>query len=338
MQDRVNDQWIGGRNMSTKSELLKLLESHRGEYLSGEELALRLGYSRTAVWKAMKSLREEGYRITAVNNRGYALETDNDILSVEAVKMHLEHPDVFMQVEKEISSTNQYLKKRGIEENLPHGSFVAAEAQTEGKGRRGRSFYSPAGSGLYLSVLMRPKRTAQESLTLTAAAAVAVCRAVEQVCGVSLGIKWVNDLYLGERKVCGILTEAVTDFETGDIELVIVGIGLNLRMPAGGFPGELAGTAGAVLEDDRYVDRNLLTAGIINDLLREAEKEGIPGEYISRNIVPGRRVRVAYGTQVRSVDAEKILPDGRLLIKNEQGEAEILPCGDVSLNLHEDRQ
>ena len=100
--------------MSTKSELLKLLESHRGEYLSGEELALRLGYSRTAVWKAMKSLREEGYRITAVNNRGYALETDNDILSVEAVKMHLEHPDVFMQVEKEISSTNQYLKKRGI--------------------------------------------------------------------------------------------------------------------------------------------------------------------------------------------------------------------------------
>lgn len=324
--------------MSTRSELLKLLESHRGEYLSGEELALRLGYSRTAVWKAMKSLREEGYRITAVNNRGYALEADNDILSVEAVKMHLEHPDVFMQVEKEISSTNQYLKKRGIEENLPHGSFVAAEAQTEGKGRRGRSFYSPAGSGLYLSVLMRPKRTAQESLTLTAAAAVAVCRAVEQVCGVSLGIKWVNDLYLGERKVCGILTEAVTDFETGDIELVIVGIGLNLRMPAGGFPKELSGTAGAVLEGDVYVDRNLLTAGIINYLLEEAEKEGIPDEYISRNIVPGRSVRVAYGTQVRSVEAEKILPDGRLLIKNEQGEEEVLPCGDVSLNLHEDRQ
>ena len=320
--------------MSTKSELLKLLESHRGEYLSGEELASRLGYSRTAVWKAMKNLRQEGYRILAVNNRGYALETDNDILSVEAVKMHLEHRNVFMQVEKEISSTNQYLKKKGIEENLPHGSFVAAEAQTEGKGRRGRTFYSPAGSGLYLSVLMRPKRTAQESLTLTATAAAAVCRAVEEVCGVSLGIKWVNDLYLGERKVCGILTEAVTDFETGDIELVVVGIGLNLRMPAGGFPGELSEVAGAILGDDVYVDRNLLTAGIINYLLEEAEKEGIPEAYISRNIVPGRRVRVAYGTRVRSVEAEKILPDGRLLVKNEQGEEEILPCGDVSLNLH----
>ena len=320
--------------MSTKSELLKLLESHKGEYLSGEELASRLGYSRTAVWKAMKNLRQEGYRILAVNNRGYALETDNDILSVEAVKMHLEHRNVFMQVEKEISSTNQYLKKKGIEENLPHGSFVAAEAQTEGKGRRGRTFYSPAGSGLYLSVLMRPKRTAQESLTLTAAAAVAVCRAVEEVCGVSLGIKWVNDLYLGERKVCGILTEAVTDFETGDIELVVVGIGLNLRMPAGGFPGELSEVAGAILGDDVYVDSNLLTAGIINYLLEEAEKEGIPEAYISRNIVPGRRVRVAYGTRVRSVEAEKILPDARLLVKNEQGEEEILPCGDVSLNLH----
>lgn len=198
----------------------------------------------------------------------------------------------------------------------------------------GRTFYSPAGSGLYLSVLMRPKRTAQEGLTLTAAAAVAVCRAVEEVCGVSLGIKWVNDLYLGERKVCGILTEAVTDFETGDIELVVVGIGLNLRMPAGGFPGELSEVAGAILGDDVYVDRNLLTAGIINYLLEEAEKEGIPEAYISRNIVPGRRVRVAYGTRVRSVEAEKILPDGRLLVKNEQGEEEILPCGDVSLNLH----
>ena len=116
-----------------KSELLKLLESHRGKYLSGEELALRLGYSRTAVWKAMKSLRQEGYRITAVNNRGYALETDNDILSVEAVKMHLDNRDVFMEVEKEINSTNQYLKKRGIEENLPHGSFVAAEARQREK-------------------------------------------------------------------------------------------------------------------------------------------------------------------------------------------------------------
>ena len=119
--------------MSTKSELLKLLESHRGEYLSGEELALRLGYSRTAVWKAMKSLRQEGYRITAVNNRGYALETDNDILSVEAVKMHLDNRDVFMEVEKEINSTNQYLKKtRNRGESSPR-FFCGGRSPDRGK-------------------------------------------------------------------------------------------------------------------------------------------------------------------------------------------------------------
>lgn len=319
--------------MSTKSELLRQLEENKGKYLSGEELALRLGCSRTAVWKAMKSLRAEGYRIAAVNNRGYALDMDSDILSVEAIRSHLLYPDVFMEVDKEMPSTNQFLKKKGIEENLPHGSFAAAESQTEGKGRRGRRFFSPPGSGLYLSILLRPHKTAQESLFLTAAAAVAVCRAVEKLCGVSLGIKWVNDLYLGEKKVCGILTEAVTDFETGDIELVIVGVGLNLREPEEGFPEEIAEMAGAILKSDAHADRNLLAAGIVNELLKEAEKDGIPEEYRTRNMVPGRRVRVSYGDNERCVDAKEILPDGRLLVINEHGQEEILPCGDVSLRL-----
>lgn len=317
--------------MSIKSELLRHLEENKGQYLSGEELALRLGCSRTAVWKAMKTLREEGYRIKAVNNRGYALDMDSDILSAEAICSHLIQKDVYMEVEKVMASTNQFLKKKGLEENLPHGSFAAAESQTQGKGRRGRSFYSPPGSGLYLSVLLRPKKTAQESLFLTAAAAVAVCRAVDEVCHVSLGIKWVNDLYLEEKKVCGVLTEAVSDFETGDIELVVVGIGLNLREPEGGFPKEVADMAGAILKPGTYVDRNLLAARIINELLREAEKDGIPEEYRRRNLVPGRRVLVSYGTRERCVDALEILPDGRLLVKNEKGQEEILPCGDVSL-------
>ena len=319
--------------MATRSELLELLEEHRGVYLSGEELAHKLGCSRTAVWKAMKNLREEGYRIDAVNNKGYALQEDNDILSVEGIKLELKEKDVFMQVSREIPSTNQCLKKLAMERNLPHGSFVVAEMQTAGKGRRGRHFYSPAGSGLYMSILLKPHKTAQESLCLTAAAAVAVCKAVEEICGIRLGIKWVNDLYLGERKVCGILTEAVTDFETGDIEFVIVGIGLNVTVPDGGFPEELQNMAGALLEEGSHIDRNVLAAKIMNLLLEEAEKDGIPEEYRKRNIVPGRRVQVSHGDCVRIVDAQKILEDGRLLVKNEKGEQEILPCGDVSLHV-----
>lgn len=119
---------------------------------------------------------------------------------------------------------------------------------------------------------IKTEKTAQESLKITAAAAVAVCRAVEKVCKVSLGIKWVNDLYLGEKKVCGILTEAVSDFETGDIELVVVGIGINLKEPKDGFPKELGDIAGTVLKEGEHVDRNLLVAEIVNELLEESEK------------------------------------------------------------------
>lgn len=319
--------------MSTKSEVLKLLEENKGTYLSGEELAIKLNCSRTAVWKAMKTLREEEYEILAVNNRGYALSKENNVLSEEAIRLGLNKKAVKIEVKREIPSTNQYLKQKGIEEEYEEGSVVVAESQSAGKGRRGRHFYSPGKCGLYMSVLLKPKKTAQESLKITAAAAVAVCRAVEKVCKVSLGIKWVNDLYLGEKKVCGILTEAVSDFETGDIELVVVGIGINLKEPKDGFPKELGDIAGTVLKEGEHVDRNLLVAEIVNELLEESEKDGIPKEYIERNIVPGRKVWVAYGQQERSVFAKQILPDGRLLIENEQHEEEILPCGDVSLRI-----
>lgn len=321
--------------MSTKSEVLKLLEENKGTYLSGEELAIKLSCSRTAIWKAMKTLREEGYEILAVNNRGYALSKENNVLSEEAIRLGLNKKAVKIEVKREIPSTNQYLKQKGIEEEYEEGSVsvVVAESQSAGKGRRGRHFYSPGKCGLYMSVLLKPKKTAQESLKITAAAAVAVCRAIEKVCKVSLGIKWVNDLYLGEKKVCGILTEAVSDFETGDIELVVVGIGINLKEPKDGFPKELGDIAGTVLKEGEHVDRNLLVSEIVNELLEESEKDGIPKEYIERNIVPGRKVWVAYGQQERSVFAKQILPDGRLLIENEQHEEEILPCGDVSLRI-----
>ena len=208
---------------------------------------------------------------------------------------------------------------------------MAAQLQTEGKGRKGRKFYSPKDSGLYLSILLYPGKTAQKSLEITAAAAVAVCKAVENCCGISLGIKWVNDLYLENKKVCGILTEAVTDFETGDIEFVVVGIGLNLYEPTGGFPNELKEKAGAILPDGQKVDKNQLVGEIVNRLLEETERAGIPREYINRNIVPGKKIQITFGATEREVLAKEILADGKLLAINEKNEEEIFPSGDVSV-------
>lgn len=317
--------------MSTKSRLLKFLEKEKGRYLSGEMLAEQLQVSRSAVWKAIQSLRQEGYEIQAVTNKGYALDKACDVLSVEAIQGGLEHPEVKVQVFREISSTSLIMKQMALESKLPQGSIVVANEQMKGKGRKGRDFYSPKNSGLYLSVLLYPDKTVQESLELTAKAAVAVCRAVEKCCKISLKIKWVNDLYLKEKKVCGILTEAVTDLETGDIEFVVIGIGLNLKSPKEGFPGELQQKAGAILSAGETVDRNWLAATIVNELLKETDKKGIPQEYIRNNLVPGRTICLVQGTDRRIVKAEEILPDGRLLIQTEQGREEILSGADVSL-------
>lgn len=317
--------------MTTKSKLLEILEQNKGNYLSGNELAKRLEISRTAVWKGMKSLQQEGYSIVAVTNKGYLLEENNDILSEEGIRLQLKKKDVLIEVWKEITSTNQRMKQLAVEKKLPHGSVVIAQSQSEGKGRKGRKFYSPKDSGLYLSILLYPKKTTQESLEITAAVAVAVCKAVENCCDISLGIKWVNDLYLGCKKVCGILTEAVTDFETGDIEFVVVGIGLNLYEPIGGFPKDLEEKAGAILPFGHKVNKNKLVGKMVNQILEETMKVGIDREYVDRNIVPGKRIRISFGETEREVLAKEILDDGKLLVINEKNEEEIFPSGDVSV-------
>ena len=217
--------------MTVKSKLLGILEQQKGETLSGEKLAEELHCTRAAIWKAVKSLREEGYTIEAGQNKGYMLVKDSHRLSMEAIQPFLVSPEVYLKVYQEIDSTNRAAKEAAVTGLAGHGGCVVAGKQTAGRGRRGRSFYSPEEAGLYLSVILKPRGSLKESLLLTAEAAVAVYKAVLRTTGISLGIKWVNDLYHNEKKVCGILTEAVTDFESGDIDFAVVGIGLNLYEP-----------------------------------------------------------------------------------------------------------
>ncbi len=241
--------------MTVKTRLLQLLEAHKGETLSGESLAAELQCTRAAIWKAVKALREEGYVITAGTNRGYMLSRESSPLSLEGIRAHLEHPDVYMKFYEELESTNQTAKEAVVARAAGHGSFVLARTQTAGRGRRGREFYSPKDAGLYLSVILEPKEKLRDSLLLTTAAATAVYRAVREVCEEELSIKWVNDLYCRGKKVCGILTEAITDFESGDIEAAIVGIGLNLYEEPEGYPRELSQVAGGIFEDRQAAER-----------------------------------------------------------------------------------
>lgn len=231
------------------------------------------------------------------------------------------------------ASTNRTAKQAGIAQNAPNGTVIAACCQTEGSGRRGRSFYSPFQSGIYFSVVLRPQKSVQDSLLLTTAAAVAAMHGVEEICGVLLRVKWMNDLYLDDKKVGGILTEAVTDFETGAIEFVVVGIGLNLYEPEGGFPEELRGKAGALLQREDGIDQNALLAAIVNALMEEAVREEISPLYRERNMVVGRRVRVVDQKQEYEAEAMEIMPDGRLVVRQDSGEVRKLAFGDISLFL-----
>ena len=170
--------------MTVKSSLLEMLEKNKGEVISGERIASELGCTRAAVWKAVKSLREEGYRIEAGPNKGYMLAKDTNRLSQEGIRLFLDDPEVKIDIYDELESTNQTAKKEAMIGEAGHGSFVIARSQTAGRGRRGRGFYSPADAGLYMSVILKPQGTLHDSLLITTAAAVAVYRAVEQICGI----------------------------------------------------------------------------------------------------------------------------------------------------------
>lgn len=320
--------------MSIKLNLLTALEENKGAFLSGAALASSLGCTRNAIWKAINSLRQEGYPIEAVSNRGYRLPAESDILSAQALLPYLEHPDVSVTVLSETPSTNQTLKQLALGEPMPQGSLVIADSQTAGRGRRDHHFYSPSKTGLYLSILLRPEQTLENSLTLTATAAVAVCRAVRRLYQLELEIKWVNDLFCRHKKIGGILTEAVTDFETGHMDFVVIGVGLNLFPPQGGFPDEIASLAGSLQEQlstPLSVSRCKLAGAIVNELLRCLDDPSVMTEYARLNLLPGKPICILQNGITREATALAVTPEGQLLVRNADGSQEALLYGEVSI-------
>ena len=218
------------------------------------------------------------------------------------------------------------------QQDAPEGTVVLANAQTAGRGRCGRVFYSPCRSGIYMSLLLRPKLPVEETLFITAAAAVSVADAIDAAAGVRTRIKWVNDIYLQERKVCGILTEAGTDLESGQLEWLVVGIGLNLTATAEDFPPELAAKAGSLYPGGPApVSRAALAGAIGRELLALCPGFACLDEYRARCFVPGHWVTVCTGTETYAAQALSIDDAGRLVVQREGGRTEALRCGEVTI-------
>ena len=322
--------------MITKEKLLELLEENREEYLSGEELAGTLAVSRAAVWKAVKSLQQEGYPIDAVTNRGYRLSRGGDRLSAPGIRKYLQDAcrELPITVVEETQSTNTALRALA-EAGAPEGTVYIAQSQTGGRGRLGRSFFSPAGTGLYLSLLLRPTtwepaRAAQ----LTAAAAAAMCEAIRQVTGKEPGIKWVNDLLLDGKKVCGILTEASFSMESGVLEYAVLGLGVNVYPPEGGFPKELGEIAGAVLDTPGEDVRNRLAGEFLDRFLAgyaHPEDRSFLEIYRRRSVAVGREVTVLSGGHERRAFAFGVDDDCRLLVRSDDGTEQALSSGEIRI-------
>lgn len=323
--------------MAVKKTLISLLEENKGRFISGEELAERLNCSRTAVWKAVNQLKEEGYEIMSIKNKGYKLSENSDVLSEEAINRYL-NGEYTIKVFQEITSTNDVLKKMAVTEHCSQGTTIVSDYQIGGKGRLGRSFYSPKGTGLYLSMLLRPSGSVIDNLMLTAQSAVAVYRAIKKVTGIELSIKWVNDLYYKGRKICGILSEGQASMESGRMEYIVVGIGMNIYEPEGGFPEDIRNKAGSLLgmrSEGQQIDRNELASEIIREFYQLAENRTLAPEYAERNIVPGHDILVIDGANVRKAHAVGICDDGTLEIVEEDGRKNTLVFGEVSVRLND---
>lgn len=328
--------------MSSKQDILRLLEMHRGESLSGEDLARQLAVSRNAVWKAVRELQKEGHRIEGVTNKGYCLSPDSDVISTEGIRIHLTNPEHGKEIHvfKTVDSTNRVAKEWAMKD-APHGTVIISEEQTSGRGRKGRAFFSPAGGGLYISFVLRPNLPVNQAVIMTAAAGVLTAEVLESLKDCTITIKWVNDLFRGDKKIVGILTEAATSWEGGGVDYLVLGIGINVKPLAGECPEGLEKIAGSLYDPgEKPILRNRLAAFLISRVFdftealeknpRQATKD-IMAAYRRRSNVLNRKVRVLGDSVLTEALAVDIDDQGFLIVEDEGGRRHTLSSGEVSV-------
>ena len=324
--------------MTTKESILELFESNRGIYFSGEDIAQKLSISRAAVWKAVKALQNEGYAVDAVTNKGYRLSEQTDILSAQGIKkyLHSEIADMDISVLPTVASSNALVREKA-NCGAAEGYMILANEQTSGKGRVGRTFFSPKDTGIYMSLLLRPKRfSAEQAVRITTMAAVAVCEAIETVSGEKAEIKWVNDIFMRGKKVCGILTEGSFDLESGLMDYAVLGIGINVYEPENGFPEELKSIAGSVFQTHQGDAKNRLVSQFLNHFYRYYTTPchiDYVEKYRKRSFVIGKEVTILSANQSKNAIVLGIDDHCRLLVRYPDGQEECCSSGEISIRL-----
>lgn len=314
-----------------RKTILDILNAHKNTYVSGEAISEELHVSRVAVSKHIKKLREEGYEILSQTNKGYCLSDKNDVLSKAFLMQNLNSFYKDVEIQDSVTSTNDVLKLKANE--LEEGYVIIADTQSKGKGRNGRSFYSPKQKGIYVSVFLKPNISIQHSLKVTACASVAIHQAIKKNYDLNSKIKWVNDIYMEDKKIAGILCEASLELNTTNLEYMIVGMGLNVHTMD--LPKELQGIAGSI-EDftTKRVDRNQLLSDILNyfyEYYHDIEQNSFLPIYREHSYVLFKDITVyekdnAYDARVLNIDE-----NANLIVQKEDKSVTTLTSGEVSI-------
>ena len=328
--------------MTTKEAVLHYLQEHTGEPISGEIMALALNKSRTSIWKAIQSLKKEGYSIESSTNKGYTLSQNNDVLSEQQITQELiqqHHPiDWVIQTMESTTSTNDLAKLYANQNSTTPAIFISEE-QTAGRGRLGRKFVSPSKTGLYISLCLFPTIALEDLSLITCATAVACVETLEELTGKSLNIKWVNDLFYQDKKVGGILTEVISDFESQQVQSLIVGMGINLIENPQSFPEELHSIVGSIFSskteyDNSSFNRNHFIAQFLEKwtfYYQNLSKRDFIESYKEHSNVIGKFVNIFEGNQTYSAYAKDIDENGHLIIEKEDNTLHSLSYGEVSI-------
>lgn len=319
---------------NTKERILELLDESKGSFVSGAALARELDISRNSVSKAVSALRAEGHVIESVTNRGHRLVSSPSTFDARSIARLIDDPRITVEFHDTVSSTNTVAKQRA-EEGAPEGTLIVANAQSAGRGRQGRSFSSPEDTGVYFTLILRPRFALGDVALVTSYAACCLADAIEKNTDRHAQIKWVNDVFVDGRKVSGILSEASFDAETQSVAYVVVGIGVNVIEPEGGFDDE-TNIAGALVDDsdDANTLRCHIVADTVNRFMRDYER--IPSmphltDYRARSLLDGRHVEVHTGTETFEAQVIGIDDDFTLRVRLDSGEERTLASGEVHI-------
>lgn len=312
-----------------RKKILSILNERYGQFVSGQEIADTLNVSRANISKHIRNLRQEGYHIEAVPNKGYMLTNENDLLTKELIEEGLD--DFYtIEVVDEIDSTNNYCKLNSAK--LHDGYVLVADTQSGGRGRNGRSFYSPKQTGIYFTIFLRPKVAIDLALKLTAAAGTAVAEAIEKNYPLKAEIKWVNDVLVNQKKVTGILCEAGFEMNTANLDYMIVGIGINVHPRT--FPDDIENIAGSI-EDftNLKVSRNVLLKDVLNiflDFYRNIDANSFLESYRSHSCLIGKEVTVIEASKTYRAKVIDIDQNANLAVEKD-GIRSVLSSGEIHI-------